>query len=172
MRRSSSICVSPGPPRVPMPPRWRSRCDQRRTRRVLRYCRRASSTCNLPSWLRARWANISRIRNVRSLTGSSRRRSRLRCWPGLRLWSNRISSAPCWAANSLISSALPVPTNSAASGARRLQVMDATGSSPAVRASKPSSSSSPSKLGNPKSTPTKMVRADVGRSVGFKRGKV
>ena len=34
MRRSSSICVSPGPPRVPMPPRWRSRWLQRRTSRV------------------------------------------------------------------------------------------------------------------------------------------
>jgi hypothetical protein len=44
-----------------MPPLWRSRCDQRRTRRVDRYCSRASSTCSLPSKLRARWAKISRM---------------------------------------------------------------------------------------------------------------
>ena len=54
MRRSSSIWVSPGPPRMPIPPLWRSKCDQRRTNRVLRYCSLANSTCNLPSWLRAR----------------------------------------------------------------------------------------------------------------------
>ena len=51
IRRSSSICASPGPPRMPMPPRWRSRWLQRRTSRVDRYCRRASSTWSLPSWL-------------------------------------------------------------------------------------------------------------------------
>ena len=34
MRRSSSICASPGPPRMPMPPVWRSRWLQRRTSRV------------------------------------------------------------------------------------------------------------------------------------------
>jgi hypothetical protein len=28
MRRSASIWVSPGPPRKPKPPRWRSRCDE------------------------------------------------------------------------------------------------------------------------------------------------
>lgn len=33
-RRSSSIWVSPGPPRKPAPPRWRSKCVQLRTRRL------------------------------------------------------------------------------------------------------------------------------------------
>src|SRR3954464_6999885 len=159
IRRSSSIWVSPGPPRAPMPPRWRSRCDQRRTSRVLRYCRRASSTCSLPSWLRARCAKISRISSVRSLTARPRWRSRLRCWPGLSDWSNRISVAPSWVASALISSALPLPTNSAASGALRLAVMRPTGCIPAVRASSPSSSSSASKWGSPRSTPTRMAGA-------------
>ena len=158
MRRSSSIWVSPGPPRVPVPPCWRSRWLQRRTRRVLRYCRRASSTCSLPSWLRARCANISRMSMVRSLTGMPRVRSRLRCCAGLSAWSNRISVAPCCSASSLISSALPLPTNKAGSGALRLQVIRATGSRPAVWASSPSSSSSASKCGRPKSTPTRTAR--------------
>ena len=33
-RRSVSICASPGPPRKPKPPRWRSRCVQLRTSRL------------------------------------------------------------------------------------------------------------------------------------------
>ncbi len=57
----------------------------------------------------------------------------------------------------MISSALPDPINKAASGALRLQVTRATGFIPAVFASKDNSSSSPSKFGAPKSTPTKMV---------------
>ena len=142
IRRSSSICFSPGPPRTPAPPVWRSRWDQRRTSRVLTYCRRASSTCSLPSWLRARCAKISRMSRVRSLTGRSRWRSRLRCCAGLRDWSNRTSVAPVCSASALISSALPLPMNSAASGALRLQATRATGASPAVCASRPSSSSS------------------------------
>ena len=87
MRRSSSICASPGPPRVPMPPRWRSRWLQRRTRRVDRYCRRASSTWSLPSWLCARSPKISRISMVRSATATPRWRSRLRCCAGDSAWS-------------------------------------------------------------------------------------
>ncbi len=48
-RRSASICVSPGPPRKPKPPRWRSRWVQDRTRRERWYSRCASSTCSAPS---------------------------------------------------------------------------------------------------------------------------
>src|SRR3954466_12761125 len=90
-------------------------------------------------------------------------RSRLRCCAGLSDWSNRISLAPVSSASALISSALPLPTNSAASGALRLAVTRATGSMPAVWASWPSSSSSASKWGRPRSTPTRMVAA-AGRS--------
>src|SRR5262249_47681756 len=61
------------------------------------------------------------------------------------------------------SSALPRPTNSAASGALRRAVMRATGSMPAGWASWPSSSSSASQCGRPRSTPTRMVAA-AGRS--------
>jgi hypothetical protein len=37
----------------------------------------------LPSWLRARWAKICKISMVRSFTGMSKWRSRLRCWAEL-----------------------------------------------------------------------------------------
>ena len=95
IRRSSSICASPGPPRVPMPPRWRSRWLQRRTSRVDRYCSRASSTCSLPSWLCARSPKISRISIVRSATATPRWRSRLRCCAGDSAWSKMTASAWC-----------------------------------------------------------------------------
>jgi len=58
---------------------------------------------------------------------------------------------------------LAAAMNSLASGALRLQVLRATGSSPAVSASSPSSSSSESKWGKPRSTPTRIAGAD-GRS--------
>ena len=76
MRRSSSICASPGPPRVPMPPRWRSRWLQRRTSRVDRYCSRASSTCSLPSWLCARCAED--LEDQHRAVGHRRRRGAAR----------------------------------------------------------------------------------------------
>jgi hypothetical protein len=83
------------------------------------YCRRASSTCSLPSWLWARAAKMSRISEVRSATGTPRCCSRLRCCAGLRAWSKITPWACVAATRALISSALPEPTNSAASGALR-----------------------------------------------------
>ncbi len=163
MRLSNSICVSPGPPRWPIPPCWRSKWLQRRTSRVLKYCNRANSTCNLPSWLRARWAKISRISIVRSLTGHCKKRSKLRCCAGLKAWSNSTSLAWCISTKSLSSSALPLPMNKAGSGALRLHTKSATGCIPAVSASKPSSCSSPSKCEKPKSTPTKITGVDADR---------
>ena len=84
MRLSASSWVSPGPPRKPRPPRWRSRWVQVRTRRDRSYSNRASSTCNRPSLVRARRPNISRIRPVRSITFTPSRFSRFRCWIGVR----------------------------------------------------------------------------------------
>ena len=66
-RRSVSSWVSPGP-RRPMPPFWRSRWVQPRTRRVDRCRSCASSTSSLPSALRARCAKMSRMRPARSST--------------------------------------------------------------------------------------------------------
>ena len=81
-RRSASIWVSPGPPRKPKPPRWRSRWVQERTRRERWYSRWASSTCNVPSAVRARSPKMSRISPVRSITLQPQARSRLRCCTG------------------------------------------------------------------------------------------
>ena len=62
-RRSVSSWVSPGP-RKPMPPFCRSRWVQPRTKRVAKCESCASSTCSLPSKLRARCAKISRYQAV------------------------------------------------------------------------------------------------------------
>ena len=67
MRRSVSICVSPGP-RMPMPPRWRSRWVHMRVSRGSRYWYWASSTCVRALAVRARLANMSRMSPVRSST--------------------------------------------------------------------------------------------------------
>ena len=73
-RRSISILVSPGPrppmPRPPAarPPTWRDSDSPQPRRRGSRYCIWASSTCALPSFERACWAKMSRIRAVRSTT--------------------------------------------------------------------------------------------------------
>ena len=67
---------------------WRSRWVQPRTRRVARCSSCASSTCSLPSWLRARCAKMSRISSVRSTHRDARVRcSRLRCCAGDSAWS-------------------------------------------------------------------------------------
>ena len=83
-RRSVSICVSPGP-RVPMPPPRRSRCVHCPASLGSKYSCCASSTCKRPSLVRARCANTSRIRAVRSmtLTDSPSAFSRLRCCVGV-----------------------------------------------------------------------------------------
>ena len=80
-RRSVSNWVSPGP-RSPMPPFCRSRWVQPRTSRVARCDSCASSTCSLPSKLRARWAKISKIKPLRSNTRRPVSFSRLRSWLG------------------------------------------------------------------------------------------
>ena len=171
IRRSSSICASPGPPRVPMPPRWRSRWLQRPTRRVAMYCSRASSTCSLPSWLCARSAKMSRIKPVRSATGTPRWRSRLRCCAGLKAWSKITPCADVAATSALISSALPLPMKSAGSGALRRAVTRPTAMSPADAASSASSSSVGSKCApEPMLTPTSTARVSASASECFDSG--
>ena len=93
-RRSVSSWVSPGP-RRPMPPFCRSRWVQPRTRRVDRCDSCASSTCSLPSKLRARCAKMSKINPLRSRTRRLVSFSRLRSWLGLRVWSTSTRSASC-----------------------------------------------------------------------------
>ena len=90
-RRSVSILVSPGP-RVPMPPPPATRppacrdidSPQPRSRGSM-YCSWASSTCALPSRLRACWAKMSRISAVRSMTLTLTTSSSWRSWPGVEL---------------------------------------------------------------------------------------
>ena len=129
-RRSVSSWVSPGP-RKPIPPFCLSRWVQPRTRRVARWRSCASSTCNLPSWVRARWAKISKIRPVRSITRHSHKRSRLRSCAGLRAWSKRTTEAPVALTASAISTALPSPTKYFGCGALRLPVITCNASTPA-----------------------------------------
>ena len=66
-RRSVSSLVSPGP-RVPMPPPSRDSAVADPTSRGIRYFSCASSTCSLPSRVRARRAKMSRMSCVRSTT--------------------------------------------------------------------------------------------------------
>ena len=66
-RRSTSSLVSPGP-RVPMPPPSRDSSGPAPISRGSRYFSCASSTCSLPSRVRARRAKMSRISCVRSTT--------------------------------------------------------------------------------------------------------
>ena len=68
IRRSTSIWVSPIPPRVPIPPLWRSRWVHIPASRGSIQLYRANSTCIFAQEVFALWANISRIRLVRSMT--------------------------------------------------------------------------------------------------------
>ena len=86
-RLSASICVSPGPPRKPKPPRCRSKWVQDRTRRERWYSRCASSTWSVPSLVAARSPKISKINPVRSITLQPQARSRLRCCTGVSIAS-------------------------------------------------------------------------------------
>ena len=93
-RRSDSSCVSPGP-RVPMPPPRRSRWVHCPTSRGSRYVSCASSTCSLPSLVRARWAKMSRISAVRSMTLMPSASEMFRSWIGESGSSETKRSARC-----------------------------------------------------------------------------
>ena len=80
-RRSLSSLLSPGP-RVPMPPPSRDRLVPSPLRRGSRYLSCASSTCRRPALVLARWAKMSKIKVVRSMTGTSTTFSMFFCWAG------------------------------------------------------------------------------------------
>ena len=117
MRRSSSSCVSPTP-RVPMPPACRSRCVHARVRRGSMYSSCASSTCVRASRLRARAgedvedqrAAVDDLRADDLLEVAHLRRREV-------VVEHHQRRAVCCSAIALISSALPLPTNVAGSGA-------------------------------------------------------
>src|SRR5690606_18154842 len=148
-RRSVSSWVSPGPRRPMEPPRWRSRWVQPRTRRVAMCRSWASSTCSLPSALRARWEKISRIRPVRSTTRRCSAFSRLRSCTGVSGWLTRTRSAPVASAAAFTSSSLPLPIRVAGFGRSMRALSNAATLAPADRARSANSSSSPSSGGPP-----------------------
>ena len=73
------------------------------------YCSLAVSTCNFASLVWARMANISRIRLVRSMIGSSSSFPRFLTCEGVRELSNTISCAPHSSASLRTSVTFPVP---------------------------------------------------------------
>ena len=156
-RRSVSSCVSPGP-RRPMPPFWRSRWVHPPTSRVAMCFSWASSTCSLPSLLRARCAKMSRIRLVRSTTRQPSACSRLRCCTPESGWSKITSSADVSPLRAPISSTLPLPAKVAGSGRLRLPVMRPTTSAPADAARAASSFMRSSMWPSPRSSSTRSAR--------------
>src|SRR5688572_19943664 len=131
------------------PPRWRSRWVHPRTRRVAMCRNCASSTCNLPSWLRARCAKMSRIRPVRSTTRRSSAFSRLRSCTGLSGWLISTRSAPLASAAAFTSSSLPLPMSVAGLGRSMRAVSMCATAAPAERARSANSSTAPSSGGPP-----------------------
>ena len=161
-RRSTSFLLSPAPRRAPPPPPppppWRESCTPRPARRGSWYRSWASSTWSLPSALTARWAKISKISIVRSMTGRSSCCSRLRIWRGESSWSKITASAPLFRTNSASSSSRPAPRQVAASGSGRFWVRMPALSYPAEAASSRSSSMEASISYAPVSTPASTAR--------------
>ncbi len=108
-RRPISITVSPGP-RPPMPPASRDSPASFSVRRGSEYLSCASSTCSLPSRLRARWAKTSRMSCVRSIALSPVASSKARAWAGFRSMSKIATLARRRMASRTISCSLPEPT--------------------------------------------------------------
>ena len=142
-----------------MPPFCRSRWVQPRTRRVARCESCASSTCSLPSKLRARCAKISKIKPLRSNTRRPVSFSRLRSWLGVKVWSTSTTSAVFASAQARISSALPDPTKYLGSGRARDASTEPTPSVPAEAAKAANSAVSLGSTGCPIPTPTRTARS-------------
>ena len=159
-RRSTSSCVSPGP-RVPTPPPRRDRWVHCRVRRGRRYWSCASSTCILPSRLRARCAKMSRMSALRSMTLHESAFSRLRCCAGESASSKTTTSPRVDSSRSWTSATFPAPMNVAGWMRRSCWIACPTTSRPAVSASRPSSSidSSTGMRLFGRSTPTSTARS-------------
>ena len=123
-----------------MLPSWRSRWVHMPVSRGSRYLYWASSTCRRPSRVLARWAKMSRIRPLRSMTDTPVIFSRARCWEGERSLSKITRLAPVVSSSSFTSSTLPSPIKLWGSGAGRFCSTLATHWPPAV-SSRASSSS-------------------------------
>ena len=142
-RRSVSSLVSPGP-RVPMPPPSRDSAADAPTSRGNRYRNCASSTCSLPSRVRARRAKMSRMSWVRSMTRRCRIFSMLRSCAGDSSLS-KMTNDSCDSSQAAFNvSSLPEPMSVAGSGRSRSCVNRITGSMSAASASPASSSSASS----------------------------
>ena len=105
-RRSVSSFVSPGP-LVPMPPPSRDSAAPAPTSRGSRYLSCASSTCSLPSRVRARRAKMSRISCVRSMTFRPTIFSISRSCAGVSSVSNTTTSTPVSAHDAASTSIFP-----------------------------------------------------------------
>ena len=114
-RRSVSSFVSPGP-RVPMPPPSLDSAAPAPTRRGSRYFSCASSTCSLPSRVRARRAKMSRMSWVRSMILRPTSSSMCRSWAGVSSLSNTTRSVSVSAQDAASVSILPAPRNVDGSG--------------------------------------------------------
>ncbi len=141
-RRSVSSWVSPGPlvpmGEPPVPP-CRSRWLHMPIRRGSRYWYWASSTCRQPSLVLARWAKMSRIRPLRSMTCTPSSSVRTRICDGDRSLSKITMVACSLSTMRLTSSTLPSPMKLWGSGFSRLCRMMPAVSPPAVSTSSDSS---------------------------------
>ena len=117
-RRSVSSLVSPGP-RVPMPPPSRDSAAPAPTSRGSRYFSCASSTCSLPSRVRARRAKMSRISCVRSTILRPTFSSMCRSCAGVSSLSKTTTSTSVSAQDAASVSILPAPRNVDGSGLGR-----------------------------------------------------
>ena len=145
-----------------MPPFCRDKWPQKRVRRGKRCCNCANSICNLPSFVRARWAKMSRINEVRSKILQLKTPSRLRLWAGESSSSKMTVSTSARRQCSANSAALPVPMKVLAQGAAIFCNPSPTTSPPAVVANSESSSNEscvPQPFRDLSSTPTRKTRS-------------
>ena len=168
-RRSVSSFVSPGP-RVPMPPPSRDKAVLDPASRGSRYFSCASSTCRLPSRVRARRAKMSRMSCVRSMTLRSSPSPRCRSWLGVSSLSTTTrSTSPSSHATARLWT-LPLPMKVAGSGARRSCSVENTTVAPAASTRPANSRSDASEWSRPLppvTTPTSAARSADG--VGVRR---